>query len=113
MNYKLEHSKLGLVISSISYESPLQDLPEIELHLKAKHYVGDVVFDLLCSNGNELNRFVTMTFDGSSFNRRTLNVLSNPPKELQVHQNLFYSQNEVHISNSVLSSAARSVYTSY
>lgn len=113
MNYKLEHSKLGLVISSISYESPLQDLPEIELYLKVEHYVGDVVFDLLCSNGNELNRFVTMTFDGSSFNRRTFNVLINPPKELLEHQNLFYSQNKLHISNSVLSSSARSVYTSH
>ncbi|GIC14275.1 Hypothetical protein VCSRO98_2161 [Vibrio cholerae] len=111
MNYILEHSELGLVVSSISYESPLQDLPEIELCLKSERYVGDVVFDLLCSNGNEFNRFVTMTFDGSSFNRRTLNILSNPPKELLSRQNRFYCQNKFHISNSVLSSSSRSAYS--
>ncbi|MEZ9043202.1 MULTISPECIES: type II toxin-antitoxin system RnlB family antitoxin [unclassified Vibrio] len=113
MNYKVEHSKFGIVISSVSYESPLHDLPEIELCLNFKHYVGEVVFDLLCSNGDELNRFVTMSFDGSSFNRRTLSVLSNPPEELLTFQNLFYSQNKTHVSNSVLSSSARSTYTSH
>lgn len=104
MNYNLEHTKLCIIVSSVSYESPLQDLPEIESCLKVKNYIGNVVFDLLCSNGDELNRFVTMNFNGSFFNRRTLKALEKPSNDLISKQKDFYRQNKAFISNSILSS---------
>lgn len=36
--------------------------------------MGTIIFDLLVFNGNEVNRFVSITFDGLKFDKKILNI---------------------------------------
>lgn len=63
------------VIVAMGYQSPLEHLPSIVKELHEKSISGEVLFDLLCSNGYEWNRFASMRFNGQNFERKTFQVI--------------------------------------
>ncbi|MCD9477088.1 type II toxin-antitoxin system RnlB family antitoxin [Photobacterium phosphoreum] len=103
MNYHLRLLDDKLIVSSISYVSPLQDLHSIASDLKSKHYLGEVMFDLLCVNGASSNRFILIAFNGESFERRTTKPVQNPKASLVSIQDSFYKSNPQFLADSVLS----------
>lgn len=106
MNYHYRFLKEETVIvSSVGYISPLQELYDLAGELRSKSYSGDVLFDLLCVNGNtSSNRFVSMKFDGKHFERQESITLEQPDNNLLEIQNKFYQQHQSYILSSVLSS---------
>lgn len=99
MNYHLRLLGNKLVVSSVCYESPLRDLPELTKQIRLFDFQGEVVFDLLCVNGMSRNRFVSMFFD-SSFNRSSKKPLSSD--ELESVQSDFYREHPDFLYSSVM-----------
>lgn len=113
MNYHFRLLKeKQVIVSSVCYISPLQELFELANELKKKQYFGEVLFDLLCVNGNNSNRFISIVFNGEIFDRSSAKLLANPDKSLLNLQDSFYKEHQSFISSSVLSSVQRSNYLS-
>ncbi|ELR8674036.1 type II toxin-antitoxin system RnlB family antitoxin [Vibrio vulnificus] len=99
MNYHLRTLGNRLVVSSVSYESPLHELPQLSKDIESINFHGEVVFDLLCVNGISRNRFVSMFFD-SSFDRRSKKPLTSD--EIVTAQSEFYKKHPDFLYSSVL-----------
>ena len=63
------------VVVATSYVSPLSQVYAIALELKSIGYQGDVIFDLVLSNGFSSNRFLKTDFDGEQLNIGKIEVL--------------------------------------
>lgn len=63
------------VVVATSYVSPLSQVYAIALELKSIGYQGDVIFDLVLSNGLSSNRFLKTDFDGEQLNIGKIEVL--------------------------------------
>ncbi|RYM59473.1 hypothetical protein BSQ98_21155 [Serratia liquefaciens] len=97
--------KYQMIVVATGYSNPLSCLSAVAKRLESEAFKGDVLFDLLCSNGFESNRFASISFDGKSFARNTFSVIDehNLPNELVKKQNTFLSEHSDFLSNSVLS----------
>lgn len=97
--------KYKAVIYATSIYSPFDELEDISEELRKCGVLeaGELLFDLLLSNGNCFNRFVTAHFDGRRINRNSLSVINIEDKELVSAVNCFYTKNLELLSNGVLS----------
>ncbi|WYP27182.1 type II toxin-antitoxin system RnlB family antitoxin [Alkalihalobacillus sp. FSL W8-0930] len=62
------------IIVATSYVSPLSNIIEVENELKKSYYKGEILFDLLLSNGFAQNRFLKAVFDGEKISLNTLEI---------------------------------------
>jgi hypothetical protein len=111
MNYHLRLIKKEMIISSTCYLSPLQELLELAGVLQEKQYFGEVLFDLLCVNGNNPNRFISMFFNGEDFDYKSTKLSENLSKSIINSQDVFYQNHSSFISNSVLSASEQKNYS--
>lgn len=100
-------TKYLAIVTATSYETPLSEISEITKSLKEQYGLnseGEVFFDLLCSNGLEFNRFLTMFFDGQDLRVETARVLSVSDVEdsIKKAQTSFFRQSEEILNNSIL-----------
>ncbi|AWC81882.1 hypothetical protein C3R43_24135 [Serratia marcescens] len=98
--------KYQIIVVATSYNNPLSCLNIVAQRLEDEAFRGDVLFDLLCSNGFESNRFASINFDGKSFSKDTFSILDehNLPSDLVKKQNTFISEHADFLSNSILTS---------
>ncbi|MEZ9512169.1 type II toxin-antitoxin system RnlB family antitoxin [Vibrio breoganii] len=104
---RLNNEALTLATAT-SYESPLSNLSEISQALVSKLNAKPqlVLFDLLCSNGDEWNRFIAMEFDGRQLIRNTFKVIGNDDislhGDLKQLQTAYFDQNPHILKASIL-----------
>ncbi len=110
MNYHLKMLCDKLIVSSTSYINPLESLHNIAKDIMKAQYSGEVVFDLLCANGESSNRFISIIFNGESFEYNTVKQIDNPCASLVLEQNKFYRLNKEFIKCSVLPKSDRKQY---
>ncbi|MDD0822344.1 type II toxin-antitoxin system RnlB family antitoxin [Bacillus cereus] len=107
-NYQLQKSceieQYPYIVYSVSYISPIEELPDIAEELK-NHFQGKVLFDLLLSNGISSNRFLEAEFDGVTFNYSSFKSLSNVNELIKKGSSMFYQSNIEFLENSVLPNA--------
>lgn len=103
----LNHGSFQAVVTAMSYESSLDELDEIEQQLR--ELLGEsrctcVLWDLLCPNGLEWNRFLSAQFDGCHFDMSSFKVLpiSEIDKTIIQEQKIFFQENKV-LEKSILS----------
>ncbi len=96
----------ALVIGT-SYESPLSALPRIEEELRSMNYNGNVVFDLLLSNGKASNRFVRLNFNRNSFDHNSFQVVYKVGNDLQEISRSFFRKNKELLNRGVLTDQER------
>ena len=96
-------TKYKLIIFSTDYISPIENLTNIEDNLKSKKYSGNIIFDLLLTNGNSCNRFIEAFFDGEKFDRRSFSVATKLSYEINRVSSEFYFNNLFVVENSRLS----------
>lgn len=101
-----KNKEYALVIGT-SYESPLSALPSIEEELRSINYTGDVVFDLLLSNGKASNRFVRLNFNKDSFDHNSFQVVCKVGSDLQEISKSFFRQNKELLTRGVLTDQER------
>jgi hypothetical protein len=104
---KLSSSKVfKTVVIATGYENPLSDLSCVSSKLQDLHCAQqeEVLFDLLCTNGDEWNRFVAILYDGENLLRSTFHVVSESEIEAEVlqSQKTFFSAHPELLANSVL-----------
>lgn len=64
-----------MAIVATSYVSPLSEISFIGHELKSIGYKGEVIFDLVLSNGFSSNRFLKANFDGENIDVNKIEVL--------------------------------------
>ena len=84
--------------------NPINKLKMIANELMKNKFMGTIIFDLLVFNGNEVNRFVSITFDGLKFDKKNIKYFSHIEPTLEIEQNNFFIENKDLLSTSVLSS---------
>lgn len=99
----VDHQRV--IVTAISEDHPLRKLKLIALELVEKKFRGTVIFDLLFFNGNEINRFVFMTFDGLKFDKKHVSHSAHIDPKLEMYQNTYFLNNPLLLQSSVLSSS--------
>ena len=92
-----------LLVLSVSYVSPFDEIEELEKDLKEMNFKGVVLFDLILCNGVSPNRFIKAYFDGNSFDSNTFEVVSNIKDDIKLISSSFYKDNNDLIDKGVLS----------
>ncbi|MFY2158493.1 type II toxin-antitoxin system RnlB family antitoxin [Cytobacillus firmus] len=90
------------VVVSTSYVSPLGNIMKISKQLANSNYQGEVLFDLLLSNGFAPNRFLTMTFDGKKLHVNTRKIITDISDEVLAELYGFYNEHPQWIDQSSL-----------
>ncbi|OZS42488.1 type II toxin-antitoxin system RnlB family antitoxin [Photobacterium sanguinicancri] len=109
MKYHLRRLEDKLLVSSVSYESPLHELSSLTCELLSFDFHGEVIFDLFCVNGLSKNRFVSIFFD-KEFNRKTKKPIKS--KHLEDVQSDFYRRNESYVLASVMTPSMQNRFLS-
>ena len=99
---KLGHDKI--IFTAYPDSNPINKLKTIAHELIKSNFKGTIVFDLLVFNGNEINRFVSIAFDGLKFDKRNIKYHAHIEPVLEMEQNKFFIENNHLLSASVLSS---------
>lgn len=97
---------------SLDRARPDSYMKALEEELRLTEYRGEVVLDLLATNGNNHRRFMRLPFDGSKLHWLQAKVakLDTIPSELLMFCNRFYVKHPDVIENSALSSDARAKF---
>ncbi|MED2879581.1 Antitoxin to toxin RNase LS or RnlA [Bacillus wiedmannii] len=90
------------VVVSTSYVSPLGKIMKISKTLAESNYKGEVLFDLLLSNGFAPNRFLIMVFDGKKLQVNTREIISDISEEVLNELYGFYNEHPQWIEQSSL-----------
>jgi len=98
-----KYDDIGCMIFSVSEYNPTDYISTIEQDLIQKSYLGNVVFDLLLTNGNNFNRYLKAYFDGDRFNRDSYKIIDDPQHQLKKRSVDFYQKNITFLENSILS----------
>ena len=96
---------LSFLVISKDYSRVDEILPELSMDLKKKKARGDIVFDLLLSNGNNSSRFFTIFFNGENFEIITLKKIPRPSTPILNKVNAYLKLNKELLKNSVLTTA--------
>lgn len=101
----------SMIITAYPDSNPINKLKIIAHELIENKFKGTIVFDLLVFNGNEFNRFVSITFDGLRFDKKNIKYHAHIDPLLEIEQNNFFINNDYLLSASVLSSKEISNFT--
>ncbi|WP_230354319.1 type II toxin-antitoxin system RnlB family antitoxin [Lelliottia sp. WAP21] len=99
---------LKAVVMATSYENPLSSVNEIEARLSnllGSNETGDVLFDLLCANGPEWNRFVSLKMEYGRIKLHTAKIIDEQDIPVQVLSKLTFTlrNHPEYLEESVLS----------
>jgi hypothetical protein len=105
--YSIEKvSDTTAVVFANSYVNPISFLPYIEEQLASMSFSGEVIFDLLLSNGHTFNRIVASSVVQGKVDRKAFKIvdLSSLGKVVAQKIKAFYKSNDVLVqSNFILS----------
>ncbi|MFE8696537.1 type II toxin-antitoxin system RnlB family antitoxin [Cytobacillus sp. FJAT-53684] len=91
------------VVVATSYVSPLPQIYAIANELKSIGYKGEVIFDLVLSNGFSSNRLLKTNFDGEQLNIGKIEVLATLKSSILDELYVFFYQNPQYVRASSLS----------
>ena len=92
-----------LLVLSVSYISPFDEIEELENDLREMNFRGVVLFDLILCNGVSPNRFIKSYFDGNSFSSSIFEIVNNIKDDVKLISSNFYKNNSDLIDKGVLS----------
>lgn len=90
------------VVIATSYVSPLSEIYSIGYELKSSGYKGEVIFDLVLSNGFSSNRFLKINFDGEQLDIGKVDVLSQLTNNILDELYLFFYHHPQYVKASSL-----------
>ncbi len=93
------HSLKSHLVFSTSYLSLENYIVDLTQYFRKAKYKGDVIIDLLLSNGKSQNRYIQIYFDGQNFD---IAKSIKPNKELREKSLSYYANNSELLENSVL-----------
>lgn len=99
LNLKSDSCK---VVVATSYVSPLSQVYAIANELKSIDYKGEVIFDLVLSNGFSSNRFLKTNFDGDQLNIGKIEAFSKVKDNILDELYVFFYENPQFVKASSL-----------
>ncbi|WP_331353042.1 type II toxin-antitoxin system RnlB family antitoxin [Cellvibrio sp. UBA7671] len=93
------------VVTANAEMNPLRHLSQLSKELESLRFKGSVLLDLLSVNGLTDNRFVSVEFDGHTFDRKSFSVESVVDPLLREEQNFLMKQDPSFLKDSVLTPA--------
>lgn len=99
LNLKTDSCK---VVVATSYVSPLSQVYAIANELKSVDYKGEVIFDLVLSNGFSSNRFLKTVFDGDQLNIAKIEALSKVKNNILDELYVFFYEHPQYVKASSL-----------
>jgi len=93
------------VITATADFHPLRQTKQLTTELVCLHFEGLVLFDLLAVNGLTPNRFASMKFGKSGFDRNSFAIESDVSLSIQDEQDLIAKIDPTFLLGSVLSSS--------
>ena len=93
------------VVTATADFHPLRQLKQLTAELESLHFGGEVLFDLLAVNGLAENRFASMRFYGSKFDRSTFAIETNVNSRIKNDQDVIVKNDNTFLLGSVLSSS--------
>lgn len=98
-----------IVVIATSYVSPLTEIYSIAHELKSINYKGEIIFDLVLSNGFASNRFLKMSFNGEQLDVKNVEILSKLKSGILDELSLFFYHNPQYVRASSLSESQKEV----
>lgn len=83
----------SVLILSISYHSPTEQLERIENELSKKKFHGKVFFDLLLTNDNSKQRFFEAYFEKQSIDKDKFKNITDQVENIKKISRTFYMKN--------------------
>ena len=102
---------LGAAVFAAGVVSPMDMLEDIERDLRRKKVIGRVLFDLLLTHGNKVNRFFLADFDGKHFQQTRFQAASDNYDELSQVSAKFLKDHAAEVDASLLTKAMRYALT--
>jgi len=99
------------VVTATADFHPLHQLKQLTNELENIHFEGAVLFDLLAVNGLAENRFASMQFRGSKFDRSSFALESNVNPCIKNEQDSIAKHDHNFLLGSVLSSSEIEKFT--
>lgn len=93
------------IVTATADFHPLRQIHQLSTDIKAHNFEGIVLFDLLAVNGLAPNRFVSMRFNATGFDRSSFEVTSKINAVILKEQNQNAKNDPVFLTKSVLSSS--------
>lgn len=95
--------EVAVVTASADFH-PLRQISQLTKELSDLHFEGVVLFDLLAVNGFTPNRFASMKFYRSGFERASFEIESDVSTSIKNEQDLLVKNDQTFLLGSVLSS---------
>jgi hypothetical protein len=99
------------VVTATAEFHPLRQLGQLTAELESLCFEGAVLFDLLAVNGLEENRFASMKFNKSKFDRSSFALESDVNPSIKNEQDTIAKQDQNFLLGSVLSSSEIEKFT--
>ena len=96
----IDSLKSQLVFSN-SYLGLENYLSDLSIHFRKIGYKGNIIIDLLLSNGKSKNRYLQIFFDGENFDLNQVNAIK-PNKGLEEISLNYYANNPELLEDSIL-----------
>lgn len=97
----------ALIIYSTNYLRFEDYIDELAIDLIKKSFKGNVILDLLLSNGIAKNRFIEVPFDGQRFQLKSLKILKDVDEDIKNASLRFYISHQDILNNGVLNKAQK------
>src|SRR4051812_11658229 len=100
--YTIRKIERKILVLGNDYSRLNDFLPELCNDLQEKQFTGEVIFDLLLSNGNNSTRFFTGYFDGKNIPSRTIQKLKEVEPGILTKATSYFCKHKELFPNSIL-----------
>lgn len=104
---KSPSERFSAVVIATGTTPPQEELEQVAADLRKLHVRGEVVFDLLATNGTKTRRFFAISFDGTRFPVGRFHIVE-AERSLQMMSAQFFCDHADEIDLSLVSPALRS-----
>lgn len=98
----IKNSKYQCIVFSLTTERLDNYIYDLEKELEKLKVAGDILLDLIVSNGIKYRRYIVLYFDGKEINLRSYKNIDKIGLDIQEASNSFYNNHFDVIENSVL-----------
>ena len=102
---KINKDGYGYLIIATSYDSPINNLGEVEAELKG--YTGKVIFDLTIINGVDCNRYSEAEVVAGKINRKSFKIKKTLDDPINEISKMFFQNNTEILEQSTLTKALK------
>lgn len=102
---KVNKTDYDYLIIATSYESPIDDLGEVENEIKG--YTGKIVFDLTLINGMNSNRYLEAEVVSGIIDRKSFKIKKNFDKQIGRISREFFRDNVEIVDHSTITNALK------